>query len=360
MSKRPAPLVPAECSMAGNDWFPLYFQRLRKSKWWRRASDMARARNVMLWGDAYQATPAGSLPDDDDDLAEAAGFGMDVDAFVAAKAEIMAPWVLCSDGRWYHPTTCEMVLDAWGKLGERRRKDAQRKADQRARTRGDPGDTPPSPQCVPRDNEDVPRDSATVQPESAAISAQREQTGEERQKKEDANASLSSADDELTPDEYPEAFEICWKAYPHIKGRSSKRKTFGYWRRLTPARRSALPSAIARYAREGREPKEDCGAPAMERWLRDERYLDWIDGPGSAAPVVVFAGPSDLRAAVVAAKGEGFAIDYLDRCGWRDLPERALLAPLNFSASKLNKEIATILRDFEVHVLVEPVGRTAA
>src|ERR1700761_8931550 len=113
MSDLPSPLVPAGCDMSGNDWFPLYFRRLRSSKWWRRASDLARARNVMLWGEAYQSVPAGSLPDDDDELAEAAGFGFDVDAFIAAKSEIMAPWVLCSDGRWYHPVVCEAALDAW-------------------------------------------------------------------------------------------------------------------------------------------------------------------------------------------------------------------------------------------------------
>ena len=113
----PAPLVPAEVTMTGDDWFPLYFDRLRKSKWWRRASDMARARNVMLWGEAYKSVPAGSLPDDDDELAEAAGFGMDVEAFLAVKAEVMAPWTMCDDGRWYHPTVCEAVMESWERRG---------------------------------------------------------------------------------------------------------------------------------------------------------------------------------------------------------------------------------------------------
>ncbi len=170
------PLVPAECTMAGNEWFPLHFDRLRKSKWWRRASDTARARNVMMWGEAYKAVPAGSLPDDDDELAEAAGYGMDVAAFIAAKDEIMAPWVLCTDGRWYHPTVCEVVLEAWERISERRRVAAQRKADQRAKVRGHgvrnqpvphndaghpPADdaVPPQTANVPRDNGNVPRDT---------------------------------------------------------------------------------------------------------------------------------------------------------------------------------------------------------
>lgn len=160
---RPDPLVPAECTMAGNDWFPLHFDRLRKSKWWRRATDLARARNIMMWGEAYKQVPAGSLPDDDDDLAEAAGFGMDIDAFIAAKAEIMAPWVLCEDGRWYHPTVCEVVLEAWERKSEQRKAAAAKKAAQRAKTRGQaPIEThvPTESADVPIDDVDVPRDTA--------------------------------------------------------------------------------------------------------------------------------------------------------------------------------------------------------
>ena len=95
---------------------------------------MARSRNVMLWGEAYGQTPAGSMPDDDDELAEAAGFGMDVGAFQALKAEIMAPWTLCSDARWYHPTLCEVVMEAWDRLSEKRRKGAERQQRGRAAT----------------------------------------------------------------------------------------------------------------------------------------------------------------------------------------------------------------------------------
>lgn len=280
MTALPAPLVPPECTMAGNDWFPLYFQRLRKSKWWRRASDMARARNVMLWGEAYQGAPAGSLPDDDDDLAEAAGFGMDVEAFLAAKAEILAPWVLCSDGRWYHPTTCEVVLEAWGEIGERRKKAAAKKAAQRAKVR----EIAPPPRGVPQKTTVVPRDTLENAPLSPPIPAQTEQT---EQTEEDANASLSTeAVDDATPESYPDLFETAWKAYPHVRGRSSKHKALGIWRRLSKAYRDQLPAAASRFAREGREPKAECGAPGMHRWLADRKFLDWLTSTAVPEPVV--------------------------------------------------------------------------
>lgn len=308
--------------MAGNDWFPFYFDRLRKSKWWRRASDIARSRNVMMWGEAYKQTPAGSLPDDDDELAEAAGYGMDVDAFLAVKAEIMAPWVLCSDGRWYHPTVCEVVLDGWAKTSERRRKDAERKARQRAQVRGV---TPEAP-AVTRDSEEVTRDNPSVPPENGT---QTQQTGQDS---EEAIASLSPSDDEKP--EYPDEFEICWKAYPHVKGRSSKSKSFGYWRRVSAARRSLLPSAIVRYAREGREPKEECGAPAMDRWLRDQRFLDWLEPTPDAASAPSWDGPPEVLA-IVRFHCRDAAAGYLRYFTRRDLPERALVTTSRTMFEKL-------------------------
>lgn len=143
--------------MGGNDWFPLAHRRLRKSKWWRRASDLARARNVMLWGEAYDATPAGSLPDDDDELAEAAGFGLDVEKFLLHKAEIMAPWVLCADERWYHPTVCEVVLETWELQSTKRRKAAERKKRSRDASRG----VTPEMASVTCDNPLLGRDGTT-------------------------------------------------------------------------------------------------------------------------------------------------------------------------------------------------------
>lgn len=77
-----------------------------------------------------------------------------------------------------------------------------------------------------------------------------------------------------------ELFEIAWKAYPHVKGRSSKPLSLAQWKKI--GRGPALVSAVNRYRREGREPKQECGAPAFERWLRKEQYLDWMTEPTQA------------------------------------------------------------------------------
>lgn len=97
----------------------------------------------------------------------------------------------------------------------------------------------------------------------------------------EANASTLSP---AKPSTYPEPFEAAWKAYPHVKGRSSKPKALGFWRRLPPATREALPSAIACYARDGREPKAECGAPAMQRWLSEARFEDWLMPDSQSTP----------------------------------------------------------------------------
>ena len=78
---------------------------------------------------------------------------------------------------------------------------------------------------------------------------------------------------------YPEDFEAAWKAYPHTDGRSSKRDTMTEWRKLSPEDRLTLPVAAARYRRLGKEPKMDCGAPAMERWLKRGLHQHWAADP---------------------------------------------------------------------------------
>lgn len=195
----PAPLTPAECDLRSHEWFPLYFDRLRKSKWWRRASDTARARNIMLWGEAFKQLPAGSLPNDDDELAEAAGYGMDVDAFLAHKDEIMAPWMLCSDGRWYHPTVAEMVLNAWDQVSERRKAGAARQAAYRARIKSrdasaqDPTGNVTSPNPDVTDHQDDGDASPPTEGDAGDASSARR--GEERRGKEKRGEARASARD---------------------------------------------------------------------------------------------------------------------------------------------------------------------
>lgn len=281
----PEPLVPPECSMAGNDWFPFHFDRLRKSKWWRRASDTARSRNVMMWGEAFKSVPAGSLPDDDDELAEAAGYGMDVDAFLSHKAEIMAPWVLCSDGRWYHPTVCEVVLDTWERTSDRRKAAAERQRRRRDKVRS----VTPKTQPVTPSEPPVTRDNA----ENGRDFGIQDRTGQTVQL--EANASVASASPRATdgalalaleapepippPDPWdgdPDFGKLWAMAPPMMRKRAKSRaKVWPVWKRaLRVADAARILGGFARYkAMDTDLPRS--GGPGLHIWLSDRTWEEW-------------------------------------------------------------------------------------
>jgi hypothetical protein len=267
--------------MGGNDFFPFYFDRVRKSKWWRRASDVARARNVMLWGEAYKSRPAGSLPDDDDELAEAAGYGMDVEAFLAAKTEIMAPWTLCSDGRWYHPTVCEVVLETWERTSEKRRQDRLRQQARRARVRqGAPDATSDAPQNAPSAplsavTRDTPSPSRVTPPDVAREIASQDKTRQDR------DITVASAAPRATKPEPwkgdPEFVAVWDAATPQMRRRAkSMSKAWPEWLK---ARKTVEPARILAglrgYLREDPDVQRT-GGPGLQLWLRDRTYEQWL------------------------------------------------------------------------------------
>lgn len=145
----------------------------------------------------------------------------------------------------------------------------------------------------------------------------------------DADASLSPSGDGKLDDD---GFEACWKAYPHVRGRSSKSKARTVWNRVSAARRALMLAAVVRYAKEGREPKEDCGAPAMDRWLREERYLDWLQATDIAVSGgAAWGGPADVLEVVE----RGFsdpsrAMAFLGSCTW-DSDRQAIVSDNAFT-----------------------------
>lgn len=118
MNELPEPLVPAGIDLSGYDYMPLYVTRLRKSRTWVRCKRRpAHGFYLMnMWTEAFTShEQAGSLPDDDDLLADAAM--CPPDEWEAIKADIMSGtgWILCNDGRWYHPVVAEVVIEVWEK-----------------------------------------------------------------------------------------------------------------------------------------------------------------------------------------------------------------------------------------------------
>lgn len=309
----PAPPVPAECVMSGNDWFPLHFKRLRKSRWWRRASDLARARNVMLWGEAFEATPAGSLADDDDELADAAGFGMDgIEAFIAAKAEIMAPWTLCSDGRWYHPTLVEVVLDTWERTSEKRKLAAAKKRAQRDKARGVSAKT----LDVPQASTGVPEDIAKV-PEDIDALTRAPVTGQDKTRQDIENADASFvASASPKPTSNLEAVRTAFNEWNNLAARLSLPMA----RQLDEPRRKAIRARLAdggldawRQALASVEASPHCRGSNDRNWRADLDFVcqakSWrrlLEGSYAGATVVALnaTGPPSIIDRITAENAE--------------------------------------------------------
>lgn len=72
------------------DWMPLYGDRLLSSRFVARAIQAGRRQDIgtalMLWCAAMKQNPAGTLPDDDVELAHLAGFGADLDGWRESRA----------------------------------------------------------------------------------------------------------------------------------------------------------------------------------------------------------------------------------------------------------------------------------
>jgi len=103
------------------EYMPLKGDVLFKSTTWLKGSHEGRCAALRLWWHSFgHEVPAASLPDDDQLLAEHAGYGEVVKAWLKIKPQAMRGWILCSDGRWYHKTVAELALEAWkGRLRNR-------------------------------------------------------------------------------------------------------------------------------------------------------------------------------------------------------------------------------------------------
>jgi hypothetical protein len=119
----PAPLTPIDCDLRDFAFMPLDVVRLRDSD---LASEQTPEENwaaVLLWAAAWHQVPAGSMPDSDNWIAKAAGYlsrGVIDPHWKDVREGAMRGFILCGDGRWYHPVVAEKASEAWtAKLRQR-------------------------------------------------------------------------------------------------------------------------------------------------------------------------------------------------------------------------------------------------
>lgn len=302
----PEPPIAAAADLRAYDWFPLQHKRLKRSSWWLAASDLARSRSIDLWCEAYEQVPAGSLPSNDAELAIYAGFGRDIPGFLAAKPELMAPWVLCSDGRYYHPVLCEIANTAWALREESRVKEREKKRKQRAKATPVPAPADESPGDEASPDGDVPV-AATHVPGAFSPQDKTEQDTTEEVTADAVRPQLA-----LVPlDEGPRPkarFDDGWKAFPK-KGRERSGKDVArpVWMRAAKGvgGEDELVECIKRYAVSSKA-LEDGGefVPGFHRWLKMGMAVNWTAD-------AVAEGVSDGQQRTGARRGDGQRLNRL-------------------------------------------------
>lgn len=113
------PPVPADLDLRDFEYLPLKVVRLLRSELIITGSDFEAKFGLMSWCLAWHEVPTGSLPNKNDVLADYFGFGRgsrNVQKWMRAREKgALRDWVLCSDGRLYHPVVCEVALETSAK-----------------------------------------------------------------------------------------------------------------------------------------------------------------------------------------------------------------------------------------------------
>lgn len=183
---------------------------------------------------------------------------------------------------------------------------------------------------------------ALVLPEQTASPAQAYQTSDIRKKKGDAKASLVPKG---TLEVWDDVFSAAWESYPRLgRDRSmSRAKCWPLWRQAAQQAGSPekLLAAVRRYVAEDKTHKGECGPPAFDRWLKAGRWEHFLAGEVSLRIVTVFP-ETEIRRAIIDAKGEGWTNSWLDPCGWE--PAQRVIIPRNgLAAQKLRSEVQRVL-----------------
>lgn len=113
LQQSPMPLTPPDCDLRDFAFMPLDVLRLRDSDLAVKADGEAFRCAVLLWCASWHQVPAASLPDDDDVLAQLAGFGRVTKEWLRHRDGALRGWVKCGDGRLYHPVVAEKAVEAW-------------------------------------------------------------------------------------------------------------------------------------------------------------------------------------------------------------------------------------------------------
>lgn len=132
MNHLPEPLTPPDCNLRGLRWMPLDVARVIDSDLFLISSGAEFKAAFALWAKSWSQVPAASLPNDERILA---GLSAAKD-WKRVREVALRGWILCADGRLYHPVIAEKALEAMGKREEHaEREENEQSRQQRLRAR---------------------------------------------------------------------------------------------------------------------------------------------------------------------------------------------------------------------------------
>jgi len=113
---------------------------------------------------------------------------------------------------------------------------------------------------------------------------------------------------------------------------------------------SAVRACVARDPDFGRGK-----AMNLDRWLDEDRFMAWLPDDGALAqtPIILgWAGPANVKAAVMDAMGEAGVVSYLNHAGW-DEGLCAVVAATKIGAQRLTDGAGSALKALGVRVMTK-------
>lgn len=316
----PAPLVPLDCDVTGLPGSVMDWSRVLDSDFLALSTGDEFKAGFTLWGRSWFQKPAASLPNDERILAKLAGVSIKEWKRLAPMA--LRGWILCDDGRLYHPVQAGKALAAWANRLSYQRRGAKGNGSQKRRFLSPEGLDELCTRCAEHLQKlgcDVPRgllsDAASTARPDAQRGAERDaqRSGEERTASavQDAQRGEVEVEVEVEPNKrttssvarratgrsrrakpkappiWSDAFAAAWEALPEpMKRRSDSREdTWPVWWRAAEEAGGeiVLLGSLRRYLAEDPDVANGIGLKGFHRWLGTSRWKKWTPDPAASA-----------------------------------------------------------------------------
>jgi hypothetical protein len=220
----PIPFVPADVDLSKFDGFMLNTERLLGSELVALSTGEEFKAAILLWCRAWKQRPAASLPNNEKVLASFAG--VPLAKWRKIRGMALRGFVLCSDGRLYHPILAADAIRAH-KAAEQRRNAIRKRWD------GAP--------------EDTKLPTGKIRPNDARTTDEIPKTGQGRDIDSNSEAKASGGEPPMAPLDLDKEFWRTSKAFLAQAGEMSPEQAggiIGRWRK--DHSREAVMSALAR------------------------------------------------------------------------------------------------------------------